>query len=100
MDFIIPFVGTLGFGGLMGYGVGYAAKKVSKLVLIGMGILFFLIQYLVYKGFVHGVDWGGMAEAGAHAAKSGGALFWRIVTYNVSLGAGFVAGIVLGFKKG
>ena len=100
MDFIIPFVGTLGFGGLMGYGVGYAAKKVSKLALIGMGILFFLIQYLVYKGYIPYVNWGGIAEAGGHAAKSGGELFWKIVTFNVPLGAGFIAGILLGFKKG
>jgi uncharacterized membrane protein (Fun14 family) len=100
MDFIVPFVGTLGFGGLVGYGVGYAAKKVTKLALIGMGVLFFAIQYLVYKGFVHGVEWGGLAAAGGHAAKSGGLLFWKIITCNVSLGAGFVAGIVLGFKKG
>ena len=99
MDFLIPFVGTLGFGGLMGYAVGYAAKKVSKLALIGMGILFFAIQYLVYKGFAH-VDWGGVAEAGGHAAKAGGVAFWKIVTYNVPLGAGFVAGIALGFRKG
>jgi uncharacterized membrane protein (Fun14 family) len=99
MDFIAPFVGMLGFGGLMGYGVGYAAKKVSKLALIGMGILFFAIQYLCYKGFAE-VDWGGVAAQGAVAAKAGGIAFWRIVTYNVSLGAGFVAGIALGFRKG
>jgi len=99
MDFVVPFVGTLGFGGLMGYAVGYAAKKVSKLALIGMGVLFFLIQYLVYKGFAT-VDWGEVAEAGGAAAKTGGMLFWKIVTHNVSLGAGFVAGIALGFKKG
>jgi uncharacterized membrane protein (Fun14 family) len=99
MDFIAPFVGMLGFGGLMGYGVGYAAKKVSKLALVGMGILFFLIQYLCYKGLAE-VDWGGVAAQGAVAAKAGGIAFWRIVTYNVSLGAGFVAGIALGFRKG
>jgi len=99
MDFIMPFVGTLGFGGLMGYAVGYAARKASKLALIGMGILFFAIQYLVYKHWAV-VDWGAVAEHGGEAAKQGGVLFWRIVTRNVSLGAGFVAGIVLGFKKG
>jgi uncharacterized membrane protein (Fun14 family) len=89
----------LGVGGLMGYAVGFAAKKVSKLVLVAIGIIFFCIQYLVYRGWAH-VDWGGVAEAGAHAAKAGGLAFWKIVTYNVSLGAGFVAGILLGFKKG
>jgi uncharacterized membrane protein (Fun14 family) len=99
MDFVIPFVGTLGFGGLMGYAVGYAAKKASKLALIGMGVLFFLVQYLCYKGLAT-VDWGGVAAQGGVAAKAGGVAFWKIVTYNVPLGAGFVAGILLGFKKG
>jgi uncharacterized membrane protein (Fun14 family) len=99
MDFLVPFIGTLGFGGVMGYAVGYAAKKISKIALVGIGILFFLIQYLVYKGLAH-VDWGGVAKEGAEAAQAGGHAFWRIVTYNVPLGGGFVAGIVLGLKKG
>ena len=99
MDFLMPFVGTLGFGGLMGYAVGYAAKKVAKITLFAMGVIFILIQYLVYKHLAH-VDWGGVADAGGHAAKSGGLAFWKIVTYNVPLGAGFVIGILLGFKKG
>jgi uncharacterized membrane protein (Fun14 family) len=99
MDFIIPFVGTLGFGGLMGYAVGYAAKKAAKVALIVMGILFFLVQYLCYKHLAH-VDWTGVAHHGGVAAKTSGQAFWKIVTYNVPLGAGFVAGIVLGLKKG
>ena len=99
MDFIMPFVGSLGFGGLMGYGVGYAAKKVSKLALIGMGIVFFIIQYLAYKHLVT-VDWGGVAAHGGEAVKAGGAWFWKVITYNVTLGVGFTAGIILGFKKG
>ena len=99
MDFIVPFVGTLGFGGLMGYAVGFAAKKAAKLGLIIMGVLFILIQYLVYKGFVD-VDWGGVAGHGGEAAKAGGAWVWKVVTYNVPLGVGFTAGVLLGFKKG
>jgi hypothetical protein len=39
-------------------------------------------------------------EAGGHAAKAGGAAFWKIITFNVPLGLGFVPGIVLGFKRG
>ncbi|MGQ9729928.1 MAG: FUN14 domain-containing protein [Candidatus Zipacnadales bacterium] len=99
MDFLFPFVGMLGFGGLMGYAVGFAAKKVSKLALIGMGILFFCIQYLVYKGWAT-VDWGSVAEEGGKFVKATSVGFWKIVTYNVTLGAGFVGGIILGLKKG
>jgi uncharacterized membrane protein (Fun14 family) len=99
MDFIVPFVGTLGFGGLMGYAVGYAAKKIAKVVLVAIGVLFFLIQYLVYQHLAH-VDWAGVAHHGGAAAKAGGLAFWKIATYNVPLGAGFVAGILLGLRKG
>jgi len=99
MDFIIPFVSTLGFGGVLGYAVGYAAKKVGKIVLVGIGILFFLVQYLVYKHLAH-VDWAGVAHQGGEAAKAGGEAFWKIVTYNIPLGGGFIAGIVLGLRKG
>ncbi len=99
MDFIIPFVGTLGFGGILGYAVGYAAKKMTKVLLIGLGILFFLVQYLVYKHLAY-VDWPGVAHQGGAAAKAGGQAFWRIVTYNIPFGGGFIAGIVWGLKKG
>ena len=61
--------------------------------------LFFLIQYLCYKELAT-VDWGGVAVGGGEVAKAGGVAFLKIVTYNVPLGAGFVAGIVLGFRKG
>ena len=69
------------------------------LALIGIGILFFAIQYLVYEGLV-AVDWGGVAEHGGEAAKATGTFFWKVITYNVTLGVGFAAGIILGFKKG
>ena len=49
--------GALGFGGVAGALVGYSAKKLSKLVAIGLGALFILIQVLAYNGYLS-VDWG------------------------------------------
>jgi len=40
---------ALGFGGITGAIVGYTAKKVTKVVAILLGLVFILIQVLVYK---------------------------------------------------
>jgi len=97
-------VGELGFGGVAGAIVGYTAKKVTKLMAIALGLVFILIQTLVYLKFVS-VDW----NAVQHSAEQvwtdpqGVTLTqraWAILSANLPFGGGFVAGFALGFKVG
>ena len=48
----VPFVG----GGIMGFAIGYALKKLIKVAIIGLGLILALIAYLEYKRWVS-VNW-------------------------------------------
>lgn len=98
-----PLAG-LGFGGVAGAVVGYAAKKATKLLAILLGVLFILVQLLAYYGYIT-VNWAAV-QAGAEAiwtSQDGRTLadrLWDILTANLPFGGGFVAGFALGFKLG
>ncbi len=95
---------ALGFGGVAGAIVGYTAKKVTKLLALLLGLVFILIQVLVYQGFIT-VDWGAVQKTaeGVWVDPAGTTLAdraWAILTGNLPFGGGFIAGFALGFKLG
>ncbi|MEI8359927.1 MAG: hypothetical protein RL698_1646 [Pseudomonadota bacterium] len=97
-------LGTLGFGGLLGASVGYAAKKVSRLLLLFVGLGVLLVQLLAWYGWVE-VHWSAIESASRAywQGPDGTTLLdriWRIVTANLPFGGGFAAGFVLGFRLG
>ena len=97
-------VADLGFGGVAGAVVGYTAKKVTKLVAVILGLVFILIQTLVYVEFIT-VDWTVVqSTTGSLWTDSQGSSLadraWDIVSANLPFGGGFVAGFALGFKLG
>ncbi|MGH7789665.1 MAG: FUN14 domain-containing protein [Candidatus Binatia bacterium] len=96
--------GELGFGGVAGAVVGYTAKKVTKLIALALGLVFLLIQYLVYVKFIS-VDWNAVQDtaytvwqdpAGVTLADRA----WQVLSANLPFGGAFVAGFALGFKLG
>ena len=95
-------LGALGLGGVAGFVVGYAIKKVAKIAAVFLGLVFILIQFLVYKGFLH---WDAQALADqtpAVAGAAGGAAqaLWKVLLYNLPFAGGFAPGFWLGFKQG
>ncbi len=98
-----PLAG-LGFGGAAGAVVGYAAKKMTKLVAILLGVLFILIQALVYLGWIT-VHWEAVQTAaeGVWRGPQGVTLAQRaidVITFNLPFGGGFLVGFAIGFKLG
>jgi uncharacterized membrane protein (Fun14 family) len=98
-----PLAG-LGFGGLAGAAVGYAAKKMTKLLALLLGLLFIAIQLLAYNGFLQ-VDWAALQTSAEQAVNSedGRGLAeraWQMLTSNLPWSGGFVAGFAIGFKLG
>jgi len=97
-------VAGLGFGGVAGALVGYSAKKLTKLVAVGLGIIFILMQVLVHEGFIT-VNWMAV-QTTAHGVWSdpqGTTLAdraWNILVANLPFGGGFIAGFAVGFKFG
>jgi uncharacterized membrane protein (Fun14 family) len=100
---IVPLVQQLGFGGITGALVGFAFKKVTKIVAVLLGVVFILLQYLAYKHFV-AINWGEIGSAAApHLADGGKSVaggVWKVLTHSLPFGGAFTAGFLLGFKKG
>jgi len=51
-----PFIGTVGGGFMAGALVGYALKKVIRIVAVVVGLFIAGLAYLQYQGIIH-VDW-------------------------------------------
>jgi uncharacterized membrane protein (Fun14 family) len=101
---VIPLLSQLGFGGVVGFLVGFTLKKVSKLVAIALGLIFILLQVLAYYGIVV-IQWGPVASWWSQVAepqKLQG--LWTtlrdLLFTNVPALAGAVPGFLLGLKKG
>lgn len=95
---------SLGFGGAAGLVVGYAAKKITKLVAVVLGLAFILVQVLVYKGLIT-VNWGAVQSTAENVWTDPQGITladraWDVLTANLPFGGGFVAGFALGFKMG
>jgi uncharacterized membrane protein (Fun14 family) len=104
MTYIGPIIQQLGFGGIMGFCVGYASKKIAKTAVILIGIIFICIQFLAYYGWVE-PHWDKAAHAVEQGAQSG--VFesafsscMRVLVKNLPFGAAFIGGFWLGMKKG
>jgi uncharacterized membrane protein (Fun14 family) len=94
----------LGFGGVAGAVVGYASKKVTKLVALALGLGFIAIQGLVYLQVIT-VDWHAVQTGAEHVWKDPQGVTlatraWQVLSANLPFGAAFAAGFGVGFKLG
>jgi uncharacterized membrane protein (Fun14 family) len=94
----------LGFGGVAGAVVGFTAKKVTKLVALALGLVFIVIQLLVYCDVLT-VNWIAVQSGAEHVwADAHGVTLadraWLVLSANLPFGAAFAAGFALGFKLG
>lgn len=92
-----------GSGAVIGGIIGFAAKKIAKLIAVIIGVQLALFKWLESRGIL-AVDWerltAGMVE-GASGAAAGTPPSWiesLLSTFSVS--AGFVGGFYVGFRKG
>jgi len=94
----------LGFGGVAGAVVGYTAKKVTKLVALALGLVFIVIQALVYLELI-AVNWTAVQSGAEHVWSDAHGITladraWSILSANLPFGAAFAAGFAVGFKIG
>ncbi|WP_158056338.1 FUN14 domain-containing protein [Halorussus halophilus] len=92
-----------GSGALIGGIMGFAAKKVAKLIAVLVGIELALFKFLESRGILT-VDWekltAGMLKIG-ESAQNGTPPSWMMtILSTLSIGAGFTGGFLVGFKKG
>ncbi|WP_448566179.1 FUN14 domain-containing protein [Thermus sp.] len=101
---LTPYLGQMTFGGLAGYAVGYALKKVGRALAIVLGLLFIALQLLAQAGYVQ-VDWTRIQRDVEPFLQQPGlqGLWERLLstlTHNLPFGASFVGGLLLGLRAG
>ncbi|MFB6172477.1 MAG: FUN14 domain-containing protein [Haloarculaceae archaeon] len=92
-----------GSGAVVGGIVGFAAKKVAKIIAVLVGVELALFKLLESRGIVT-VDWEALTAGLVHAsqnAASGQPPSWLMTLLStLSISAGFTGGFLLGFKQG
>lgn len=103
-------------GGALGFVIGYAMKKVLKFVLVGLGLIFALLMYLNYKGYIN-VNWSKVSNDVSNSSQqianqtllavnstahqiAHSNLNNTDILYPVLGTVGFIPGAILGIMKG
>ncbi|MFB6131655.1 MAG: FUN14 domain-containing protein [Salinigranum sp.] len=92
-----------GSGAVIGAIIGFAAKKVAKLIAVIVGLELALFKFLESRNILT-VDWsrltGGLVST-AQGAATGAPPAWVVsILSTLSISAGFTGGFLLGFKRG
>lgn len=95
-----------GTGAVIGGIIGFAAKKLAKVIAVIIGVELALLKFLESRGFMT-VNWDKFGatflDAGnaATGAANGNPPSWLMsVLSTLSVGAGFTGGFLVGFRKG
>lgn len=100
-EVLSPIIFQLGLGGVGGFIVGYALKKISKLIMVLAGIFIIALIYLGVKGIIS-INYDALFTAiGELLGVAGAASSWLVHAIALLPFAGsFIAGFVIGFKLG
>lgn len=100
-EFISPLAFQLGVGGVGGFVVGFAIKKLSKLVLVLIGLFLLALIYLGARGIIninYDALWSGLSSL---LGLAGSAFSWLVGIISLLPFAGsFLVGFLLGLKLG
>lgn len=93
----------LGTGAVIGGIIGFAAKKIAKLIAVIVGLELALFKFLESRGVLT-VNWeklGGAFESLGSAATAETPPSWvETILSTLSVSAGFTGGFFVGFKRG
>ena len=100
-DLFLPIAGEVGMGGVGGFVIGYALKKLVKLAVILLGLCFLFLEYLAYRGVIM-INYGALQDWASKIAAPTGALSGFLTQFlaHLPFGASFVLGFYVGLKKG
>lgn len=100
-EIVSPLVYQLGIGGIGGFIVGYAIKKLSKLIAFLVGLFLIALVYLGVQGIIS-INYSALWEKLEGIVGSAGqALSWLIGIISILPFIGsFGVGFLLGFKIG
>ena len=111
MDFDLGFIASsVGFGGVAGFLIGYAIKKVVKITLVLIGLFVAALAYLGYQGIIV-VNWDKLSAQASNATSGIGNVTGQaagatdqfanaMVNFGIPFTGTFAAAFVFGFMKG
>ena len=91
-----PILLQLCIGGIGGFFIGYAIRKVVKVALI-LGIVVFFLIFLVYINVI-GIDYGGLVSNFVKATNPALGLLTPHLVHLPFVGS-LIVGFIVGFKK-
>ena len=95
----LEFGGSAVIGGI----IGFAAKKIAKIIAVIIGVQLALFKFLESRGILT-VDWerlsGGLIEVGEAATASEPPSWMTTFLSTLSVSAGFTGGFLVGFRRG
>jgi uncharacterized membrane protein (Fun14 family) len=100
-EILSPLAYQLGIGGMGGFIVGYAIKKISKLIVILIGLFLIALLYLSTQGIIN-INYGALWTAlEGSFSFAGQVASWLIGLVSILPFAGsFTVGFLLGLKLG
>lgn len=106
LDFSLQQMGLeLGTGAVIGGIIGFAAKKIAKLVAVIVGLELALFKFLETRGILE-VNWDAISGVAKNTTSTAGAAAGQPPGWIMSLlsalpvSAGFTGGFLVGFKQG
>lgn len=100
----VPLITQLGGGGIIGFVIGYAVKKLMKILLILAGLALAGLLYLSHLGYltIHWEKISSTMEGWIEKLIVGEGLtgYTEIITANIPFAGAFLAGLALGLKAG
>ncbi len=99
-ELLTPVAGEVGIGAIGGFLVGYALKKVAKILAVILGLGFLVLQYLAYKGIIV-INYEALQDWVLHllGMTEGAQSVVVDVLSHVPFGASFAFGLYMGFRK-
>ena len=101
VEILTPLLTQLGVGGVAGLCVGYALKKVGKIIAFIVGIAFIGLELLAYKGIID-IHYDVLVKWGEDLFGQVGLLegVMTLIIANMPFAASFLVGLAIGIKMG
>jgi uncharacterized membrane protein (Fun14 family) len=100
-EVLTPIVYQIGVGGVLGFFVGYAFKKMTRIAAVIIGVFAFVPIYLGYEGVIS-INYDKLAlmlEKLLGAAGQASGMLTPIIA-NLPFAGSFLAGVAVGLKLG
>lgn len=99
-EILTPVAGEVGIGAVGGFLVGYALKKIAKMLAVILGLGFLALQYLAYKGIIV-INYDALREwlLRLLGLTEGTRSVVVDAISHVPFGASFAFGLYLGFRR-